>query len=101
MKICYSVKPIMNLYKLFPLKTSGSTMEKYTIIKTLKLYGFVEISELIHYINSIEEECIDYLDAKFVYERLCYCLERHGSEGDFFTPLKSLVSELNSTILRR
>ncbi|OAT33520.1 hypothetical protein M976_00268 [Buttiauxella ferragutiae ATCC 51602] len=87
------------IYKLLFLKNTDSKMKKNRIIKTLKLYGFVEVSELTHYINSIEEDYIGYWDAKFVCDRLCYCLERHGSEGDFFIPLKSLISELNSSIL--
>ncbi|MBU9828516.1 hypothetical protein J1779_01045 [Rahnella sp. FC061912-K] len=82
----------------FSTKDNASMLKKSECINTLKKYGFVEISELIHYINSIEGTYIDSWDAKFVLDRVRYCLERHGDGGEYFTNLKSLASVLNEFV---
>lgn len=61
---------------------------------TLNQYGFVEVSELLFNISSVEDEVISSFDARYVYDRLCYCLERHGSSSDYFDPIRKLIVKL-------
>lgn len=84
--------------KLTSLKVNDSMLKKNKCINTLKKYGFVEISELIHYINSIEGTYIDSWEAKFVLDRVSYCLERYGDEDEYFCSLKSLALQLKNLI---
>jgi len=84
------------LCKLFALRVGSNGMTKDRVLNTLKQYGFVEISDLINYVYGINGKYIDAMDAKYICERVRYCLERHGSDGDYFTPLKNLVSALQA-----
>jgi hypothetical protein len=86
---------------LYPMRADELMLNKIKCLNTLKKYGFVEISELIHYVNSIEGECIDSWDAKFVLDRVNYCLERYGDEDDYFKGLKSLSDQLSNLLLAK
>lgn len=87
--------------KLYTMCVNELILNKIQCIKILKQYGFVEISELIHFVNSIEGECIDSWDAKFVLDRVNYCLERYGDEDEYFKGLKSLSTQLSNLLLTR
>ncbi|EOY8407212.1 hypothetical protein ACSN7N_003987 [Enterobacter hormaechei] len=64
------------------------------IKKTLSRYGFVEINELQIYIMGITDIHVSLYDAEFIRDRVTYCLERHGIEGEYFEPLRRLLSQL-------
>lgn len=65
-------------------------MNKERVLKILRCYGFIEISELVNYIEINSLEVLSGKDLEFILEKLTYCLQRHCNGSDYFRPLKTL-----------
>lgn len=66
-------------------------MKTEIIKKLLGSYGYIEISELLFHVYCFEHSLISCLDQVWLYERLCYFLERYDDNSIYFSRARMMV----------
>jgi hypothetical protein len=73
-------------------------LQKEQIRERVNSYGFIEIVDVLRFIDLICSSPPGRNDYIFIRGKLDLCLRHHDDEGDYFIPLRELVTELDCLI---
>lgn len=73
-------------------------LSKKQLKERVSLYGFVEIADVLRFIDFICSSPPDRSDYVFIRSKIDLCLRRHDNGSNYFIELREFASELDAMI---
>jgi hypothetical protein len=76
--------------------TEADFLSKKQLRERIAKYGFIEISDVLHFIDLVCSSPPDLSDYSFIRNKIELCLRHHDDSSNYFIDLREFASELDA-----